>query len=110
MTIGIGCICESGDCIVLASDMRANYGTSPVGPNDNCGKLFTLGKNFPVMACIAGRNSECHAVISQIVFAMRKFHLRKKIAREHVMQVIDDSRAREMLTLYDLTLRAKMRI
>jgi hypothetical protein len=110
MTIGIGCICERGDCVVLASDMRATYGTTLVGPHDYCGKLFTLGKHFPVMACVAGRMSECHAVISQIVHTMRRIHRRTKIPRELVMQVIDDARAKEMRKIYDWTLKAKMGI
>ncbi len=107
VTIGIGCICERGDCVVLASDMRATYGTTPIGPHDHCGKLFTLGR-FPVMACVAGRMSECHAIISQVVHVMGRFHRRKKIAREHVMEVIDDARTREMRRIYDWTLKAKM--
>jgi hypothetical protein len=53
MTIAIGCICERGETVVLASDLRATYRTTPVGPRDHCEKLFTPGKHFPVMAVIA---------------------------------------------------------
>jgi hypothetical protein len=41
---------------------------------------------------------------------MRRFHLRKKVSREEVMDVIDDARAREMRRIYDWTLKSKMGI
>lgn len=110
MTIGIGCICDRGGSIVLASDMRATYGTTPIGPHDHAGKLFTLNKHFPVMACVAGGLSVCHAVISQLVHMMRKFHVRKKVAREAVMDAIDYARGWELTRIYDWTLKAKMGI
>jgi hypothetical protein len=110
MTIGIGCLCDKGETIVLASDLRATYGTTPIGPHDHCGKLFTLGRHFPALAVVAGRMSECHAVISQIVHKTSKFHLRKKIAREEVMNAIDESRFHELVRIYDWTLKSKMGI
>jgi len=110
MTIGIGCICDRGETVVLASDLRATYGTTPIGPHDHCGKLFTLRKHFPAMAVFAGRMSECHAVISQMVHKMSKFHLRRKIVREEVMNAIDESRFHELVRIYDWTLKSKIGI
>lgn len=54
--------------------------------------------------------SECHAVISQIVHMMRRFHLRKTVGREHVIEIIDMARARELRRMYDWALRRRMGI
>ncbi|HVS87464.1 MAG TPA: hypothetical protein VHF01_04485 [Candidatus Acidoferrum sp.] len=62
------------------------------------------------MAVVAGRMSECHAVISQLVHKMSKFHLRRKIVREEVMNTIDESRFHELVRIYDWTLKSKMGI
>jgi hypothetical protein len=100
MTIGIGVICERGECIVIGSDMRATYGTTPVGPNDNCGKVFRLA-DFPCMACVAGKMSSCHAVISQLVAQIKTLSRKRgMIPRELIMQAIDEARSREIRRLY----------
>jgi len=62
------------------------------------------------MAVFAGRMSECHAVISQMVHKMSKFHLRRKIVREEVMNAIDESRFHELVRIYDWTLKSKIGI
>jgi|HubBroStandDraft_6_1064221.scaffolds.fasta_scaffold00205_54 20S proteasome alpha/beta subunit len=104
MTIGISCICERGECIVMASDMRVTYGTSPVGPNDACGKVFRLG-SFNTMVCVAGSMSSCHAVISQMVVNVQKFSKGKPVYREHVINAIDEARTRELRRVYDWSIR-----
>jgi len=111
VTIGIGVICERGDCIVIGSDMRASYGTEPeiIGPNDQCGKVFRLAP-FPTIACVAGRMSECHAVVSQICNSVRKLRQRRDIGREHVMNIIDEARKRELRLIYSWTLTTKLGI
>ena len=110
MTIGIGVICERGDCVVVASDMRATYGTTPIGPHDQCGKIFRLSP-FPTMACVAGNLSECHAIISQVAHNIRSLQrIKGRLGREHFMNVIDEARAREMRLIYSWTLRTKMGI
>lgn len=106
MTIGIGCICERGECIVMASDMRATYGTSPIGPNDACGKVFRVGP-FNLMACVAGGMSPCHAVISQLFVRARALNRKKRITREDVMLAIDESRGRELRRIYDWAMQAE---
>jgi hypothetical protein len=105
MTIGIACICERGECMVMASDMRATYGTTPIGPNDACGKVFRLG-SFNTMVCVAGSMSSCHAVISQMVFNVQKFSRLKTINREHVINAIDEARIREVRKVYNWAMQA----
>jgi 20S proteasome alpha/beta subunit len=100
MTIGIACICERGECVVMASDMRATYGTTPIGPNDACGKVYRL-EPFNTMMCVAGRLSSCHAVISEIVAQIKRLRRKRQIFREHIINAIDHARIREMRRAYD---------
>jgi len=108
MTIGIACICERGGCFVLASDVRATYGTmphgrnyQPVGPNDQCGKVFRITPSL--FGCVAGRLSECHAVISNTVARLRRLGT-KRTRREDVASAVDMARVREMTKIYTWTL------
>jgi 20S proteasome alpha/beta subunit len=105
MTIGIAVICERGEAVVMASDMRATYGTTPVGPNDACGKVFRLG-SFNTMVCVAGSMSSCHAVISQMVVNVRKFARGKRVYRESVIRAIDEARMRELTRIYGWTIHS----
>jgi hypothetical protein len=109
MTIGIACVCERGECIVMASDMRATYGTTPIGPNDATGKVFRLG-SYNTMVCVAGSMSSCHAVISQLVVGVRKFSRFKKVYREHVIGAINHARIKELQTVYDWSIRTYLGI
>jgi hypothetical protein len=89
----------------MASDMRATYGTTPVGPNDSCGKVYRL-EPFNTMMCVAGSLSSCHAVISEIVAKVKPLRKKKPIFREHIINAIDASRIREMRRVYDWTLES----
>jgi hypothetical protein len=109
MTVGIACVCEKGDCFVLSSDMRATYGTAPhganyerVGPNDQCGKLFFLQPRL--IGCVAGRMSECHAVIANMVFNLRLLNKARQNGREFIASAVDAARVREMRRLYAWTI------
>ena len=109
MTIGISCVCDRGESIVMASDMRATYGTTPIGPNDACGKVFRLG-NFNTMVCVAGSLSSCHAVISQMVVGIRKLSKMKKIYREHVINAINHARIAELQRVYNWSIHTYLGI
>jgi 20S proteasome alpha/beta subunit len=106
MTIGIGCICEVGECIVMGSDMRASYGTTPIGPNDACGKVYRL-EPFNTMMCVAGSLSSCHSVISEVVSRVQRLRRKKKVFRENVINAIDSARIREMRRIYEWTIQSK---
>jgi hypothetical protein len=94
----------------MASDMRATYGTEPhgrnyeaVGPNDQCGKMFQIAP-FPTMACVAGKMSQCHAVVAQLVFNIRKLAKIGQANREFAVAAIDDARVQEIHRLYNWTM------
>ncbi len=55
MTIGIACVCDRGESIVIASDMRATYGSSP-GRAERCvrGRYFVWQISTLWRASLAG--------------------------------------------------------
>ncbi len=62
--------------------------------------------DFNAMACVAGRMSFCHAVISQLVEWVKKLRKeRKAISRGDIMGAIDQSRALELRRVYDWSIR-----
>jgi hypothetical protein len=70
VTVGIGAVCESGNCIVLGSDTRASYPKKyRLSPNDWTSKIYDkLPHGF--FASIAGTVHTCHAVSSQFAVEM----------------------------------------
>ena len=103
MTLGIGTICESGECIVLASDRRITYGATPIGPNDDASKQYRLR---PLKCCVlvAGRMSTSHAIFSQ--FQETVLNLKDKdTPPELLMNLFDDARFRELKRIYDWELK-----
>jgi hypothetical protein len=109
VTIGVASICERGECFVLGSDMRATYGTTPhgkhyerVGPNDQCGKVFYVMPRL--VGCVAGRMTECHAVISHARTDLIKLAKARKLKREFIPAIVDAARVREMRRIYNWTL------
>jgi hypothetical protein len=69
VTVGVGAVCSSGDCIILGSDTRASYPKqSKLSPNDWTGKVYDLPHGFFVS--IAGAVHTCHAVSSQLTVEM----------------------------------------
>jgi len=67
MTLGVGVLCERGECVVMASEQRASYGSTarPLSPNDECSKQFYL-RPIKCFVNVAGSLSVCHAVYSEI--------------------------------------------
>lgn len=105
MTIGISVVCDRGESIVIAGDIRATYGSAPIGPNDNCGKVFRLSE-LPTMACIAGRLGSCHSVISELTARIANLKTKTSISREDVTKAIDASRFKELRKLYNTAMEA----
>jgi hypothetical protein len=62
LTIGIGLACESGNCVILAADMRGSYESKRIRNNEEVGKQFQLPFGF--FACIAGRVVQCESFIA----------------------------------------------
>ena len=108
MTVGIGVMCEDGDCVVLASDLRVTYGKMKVTPHERAGKQYDFPP-FNLAACIAGSPSSTHAIVSEFSGQLRNLieawiRLRKdkpeaRIYFEHIRNALEFARKRELRRL-----------
>ena len=70
MTIGIGALCESGDCVILGCDTRASYEAEHhLNPNDWTSKFYDLPHNC--FAIVAGTLAQCHDVCLHLTAAFK---------------------------------------
>ncbi len=115
MTVGIGVLCEAGECAVLASDTRVCYGTTKVDPHERAGKQYSFPP-FNFAGAIAGSTSSTHAVISELSGRLRKL-LKAWITQreknpniqlflEHISRAIDIARKRELRRLQSCAMEA----
>jgi hypothetical protein len=94
MTVGVGAICESGNCIVLGSDTRASYDRPfKLGPNDWTGKIYDLPHGF--FADIAGIISKCHGISSQLAVEFAK--LQGSFKLDEVRFALNEGRVYELM-------------
>jgi len=110
MTLGLGMLCEHGNCVVLASEQRATYqtlGSKQLSPNDECGKQFHL-EPLNCVVSVAGSNSTCHAVYSQFAHMVLNLKDKDNVPTELLMTLLDAARFREMRRVYDWELKKKM--
>jgi hypothetical protein len=108
VTVGIGVLCEAGDCAILASDTRVCYGTTKVDPHERAGKQYPFPP-FNFGAAIAGSTSSTHAVVSELSgqlrmllkawIAQRKDNPEIQLFMEHISRAIDIARKRELRRL-----------
>lgn len=103
MTVGIGLICESGDCVILSSDIRS-HNRGIVTPHDWTGKQYPFPP-FDLVACIAGDTSSTHAIVSEFsgwlagLIRFKQENRDFKIQFEHVRNALERSRKKEMRRL-----------
>ena len=107
MTLGIGAICDRGECIVLSTDQRATYGQSPVGPNDECGKQYHLWPHR-CFGLVAGSMSSCVSTLSYLANLIEKYPGKETLSREGFMQFIDAARVHELRKIYDWELKKRL--
>lgn len=84
MTIGIGILCEEGNCIVLASDTRVSYPNSRVRPHEESGKQWDLLPPFKGGVAIAGNVSTCQLIVDELDIQFRRVGKQKNIYNEHI--------------------------
>lgn len=112
MTLGIGVMCERGDCVVMASEQRATYGNTgntSIDPNDECGKQYQL-RPLKIFVNVAGSMSTCHAVFSQIAHEIDALGEKPDVFPELLMKIIDAARLREIRRIYDWEIKRSMGI
>ena len=101
VTVGIAAMCEEGDTFVLGVDVRATYGTSPIPPSDECGKMFDVPP-FDLISCIAGSVPQTEAIFSEFCNQMQ-IHAKENrtIKFEHVRNAFEFARKKELRRLQE---------
>lgn len=113
VTVGIGVLCEGGNCAVLASDTRVTYGPMRVEPHNWAGKQYEFAP-FNLAAAIAGSTSSTHAVISEFAADLRRLLLVKQnnsefqIVFEHIRNAIERARKRELRRLQGCEMESEL--
>jgi hypothetical protein len=104
MTVGIAVLCDYGETIILAGDMRATYRGMDVDPHDKTGKLYDFAP-FNLSAAIAGSTSSTHAIVSELSMYLRELikekeqHPDRSIFLEHIEKALEMSRKKELRRL-----------
>jgi len=112
MTVGLGLICESGDCVILCSDIRSRSRTVSV-PHDWTGKQYPFPP-YDIAATIAGDTSSTHAIVSEFsawLSALIKHKQNNKdfeIYFEHIRAALEKSRKKELRRLQICALSASI--
>lgn len=115
MTVGIGVICEGGDCAILASDVRVTYGKMKVSPHDWSGKQYPFPP-FNFAAAIAGSTSSTHAVVSDFAGRLRELlswkqgHAEFEIQFEHIRNALERARKKELRRLQGCAMESELAV
>lgn len=113
MTVGIGVMCEYGDCIVIASDMRASYCGMAVDPHDRTGKQYVFAP-FNFSAAIAGSTSSTHAIVSELCTYLKEYIKAKQkqpevvMVLEHMRNALEYSRKKELRRLQNCEMQLQL--
>jgi len=99
MTIGIGVLCESGTCIILASDGRGTYKQAHLLPNDEMGKQFDLP--FNLFGIMAGFFSHCNSYLPTLYEEMEKLKAHAVLYQGHFRYALRMAQVREMQYRFD---------
>lgn len=104
VTVGIGAICEHGNCAVLASDVRVSFHPMRVEAHDWSGKQYYFAP-FNLAAVIAGSTSSTQAIVSQLSDNLKYLLLAKQKKPEfqpqfeHIRNALEQARKRELRRL-----------
>ncbi len=90
---------------MVASDMRATFPKSAVGPHDWTGKQWDFDVPFPMVACVAGTLCICQPVIDELNNNLRKLNTTSPIYCEHIENAIRDARSRTFRRYADWQIR-----
>lgn len=94
MTVGIAAICESGFCILMASDSLATYTPKRIKPNQEVGKQFQLPCGFT--ASIAGHFNHCEGVVAGLTTEMESLEHNPIIYLDHIRAAMCRAQAGEL--------------
>jgi len=113
VTVGIGVLCENGNCAILASDTRVTYRDMNVSPHDWAGKQYPFPP-FNLAAAIAGSISSMHAVVSEFAADLKRLLAVKqedpefKIVFEHIRNALERARKKELRRLQACAMESEL--
>lgn len=114
MTIGIGVLCDGGDTVILASDMRITYNDT-AAPSDRGGKQYDFPP-FTLAAAIAGNTSVNAGVASEIahqltaLLAYKHQHPEQSIVARHIHRVLNIARRKQLRAAQECAMLADLGI
>jgi hypothetical protein len=104
VTIGIGALCQRGNCAIVASDMRASFGSN-LKPHDAAGKQWDMDVRYPLVACVAGVFGICQPTVDELNNHLATKVPEKDVYCEHIENAIDSARYRTFYRFVDWQLK-----
>jgi 20S proteasome alpha/beta subunit len=104
MTVGIGALCEAGQCVIMAADTRGTFNGAKLGPHDRTGKQFYLPSDF--CGNIAGTVSVCTSLMSELYTQMEK--LPTPFYHDHVRNAIQEAQYLEFANRGNVELKKEL--
>lgn len=107
MTVGIAALCQEGQCILMAADMRGSFNDPTLPSHEYIGKQYRLP--FELMANTAGAKTVCQSMASELYAAMEKLKGEPKIVHDHIRNAIRDTQVQEFGYRVEHKLNMKLR-
>jgi hypothetical protein len=107
MTVGIGAMCQSGQCILMAADMRGSFEDPSFPAHEYLGKQYTLPFGF--MGNTAGVKTVCQSMVSELYARIEKLKDEPKILHDHIRNALHDTQIQEFGYRVEHELKMKLR-
>ncbi len=99
MTVGIGAICQSGQCVLMVADMRGSFEDASLPPHEYMGKQYPLPNGFNVNT--AGAKVICQSMASELYTQIEKLAKKRCIYHDHIRNAVRETQFLEFLYRVD---------
>jgi len=106
VTIGIGCLCNGGETIIMAADTRGTYRDPSIPNHERIGKQFDL--SIHGCANFAGHVPICTSVISELCAEIDKLATEPVIYHDHIRNAIRNAQFHEHVFRLDYEMVKKL--
>jgi hypothetical protein len=103
MTVGIGTICQSGQCVLMVADMRGSFEDASLPPHEYLGKQYPLPNGFNVNT--AGAKVVCQSMASELYTQIEKLAHKPRIYHDHIRNAVRETQFLEFAYRVDHELR-----
>jgi hypothetical protein len=93
MTVGIGTLCQSGQCVLMAADMRGSFEDPTLPAHEYIGKQYTLPLNL--IANTSGAKTVCQSIASELYTNIEKLKGDPIIVHDQIRNAIRETQVRE---------------